>query len=114
MKKEMQKEKINQAVNLKLSKRQNLILKQLASKSGFSKSRLIRELIFGSRFGSKVLADEPSYDSPQQEEDSTRITERLDYINKNILKLIKGCTLAERESILSSLDHINNALKPRN
>ena len=101
-------EKKDKNVNLRLSRRQDMIVRQLARKNGISKGEFLRRRIFGS--GLVDPATEPSYEQSEVEKDKAIIIEQLEYINKNIVSLMPKASMQRRESILSQLATLRSAL----
>lgn len=101
-------EKKDKNVNLRLSRRQDMIVRQLARKNGISKGEFLRQRIFGS--GLVDPATEPSYEEAEAEKDRQTIIDQLDFINKNIVQLMPKASMQRRESILSQLATLRSAL----
>jgi len=106
----MNKELKNKAVNLRLSKRQNDLVKQLASKEGETKGSFIRRKLFGINQEIIDPSTEIDYTPEEREEDRLKILEQLEWLNKHVLTNLPNVPYARRQSVLNQLDTLTKLL----
>lgn len=104
------KEKKDRAVNLRMTRRQNLLIKQLAKQEGETKGAFIRRKLFGINQEIIDPSTEIDYTPEEREEDRLKILEQLEWLNKHILTNLPGVPYARRQSILSQLDTLTELL----
>ena len=102
----MRKEKNDKSLNVRLTKRQYLLLDQMSRQQNTSKSSIFRKFMIDN-----ITDDEPDYSIEQIEDDKAKITELMNFIQANILKQIVNLPLRSRESILSKLTELQSLLR---
>lgn len=102
----MRKEKNDKSLNVRLTKRQYLLLEQMSRQQNTSKSSIFRKFMIDN-----ITDDEPDYSIEQIEDDKAKITELMNFIQANILKQIVNLPLRSRESILSKLTELQSLLR---
>ncbi len=102
----MRNEKRNKVFNVRLTKRESLLLNNIAKQKKKSKSRLFRQLLI-----EPILNDEPDYSQDEIERDRVKITKQLNAINKTILKSMLTLPLSVREGVLNKLEQLAEVLK---
>lgn len=104
----MRKEKNEKSLNVRLSKRQYLLIDQLSRKSNMTKSAMLRRFMIDN-----ITDDEPDYTPDEQLDDKLKIEELMNFIQANILREIVNLPLRQRESILSKLTELQSILSNR-
>ena len=102
----MRKEKNDKSLNVRLTKRQYLLLDQMSRQQNTSKSSIFRKFMIDN-----ITDDEPDYSIEEINSDKERITELMNFIQANILKNIVNLPLRSRESILSKLTELQSLLR---
>jgi hypothetical protein len=95
-------------MNIRLTKREAMLLEQMSRTQKMSKSKLFRKFMI-----EPILNDEPDYTPDEIEADKKKIEEQLTLINKKILKEIVNLPLAVREGVISKLNQLAEALTKR-
>lgn len=104
----MRNEKRNKVFNVRLTKRESLLLNNIAKQKKKSKSRLFRQLLI-----EPILNDEPDYTQEEIDIDKAKITNQLEEINKTILKSMLTLPLSVREGVINKLEQLAEVLKKR-